>query len=74
MPDTGFLGLSFLSMLVGVMLFLFPQAILRFSGLLNRTLVVLDERLIRQRFLVGLLAFAASYAFFQLALLFPMLR
>ena len=74
MPDTGFLFLSLVSLVLAVVLFLHPQGLVRFSGALNRTLAILDERLIRYRYLVGLLAFAGSYAFFRLALLLPLLR
>ena len=74
MPDTGFLFLSLASLLVGVMLFLYPKGFSKFSKTLNRTLTVVDDRLMRRRYLVGLLAFIGSYAFFRLALLLPALR
>ncbi len=69
MPDSGLLFLSLASLIVGTLLFLHPKAILVCSSFLNRTLVVLDDALIRRRYVVGLLAFIASYAFFKLALL-----
>ena len=65
--------LSLLSVLLGTALFLFPGAVLRLSTALNRTLAVLDERLIRHRFVIGLVAFGAGYAFFRLALLVPVI-
>ena len=74
MPDSGFLVLSLLSIIVGVMLFLMPKAIVKFSGLLNRTMAVVDEQLIRHRYVMGGLAFVASYAFFKIALMLPALR
>ena len=74
MPDSGFLVLSLLSIVVGVMLFLAPQAIVKFGGLLNRSLAVLDDQLIRHRYVMGGLAFVASYAFFKIALMLPALR
>ena len=74
MPDTGFLFLSLLSLLIGVMLFLYPKSFTRFSKAVNRTLTVVDDRLMRRRYLVGLMAFIGSYAFFRLALLLPALR
>ena len=74
MPDSGFLFMSFVSLLVGVALFLSPNVLVRLGHLLNRTLAAMDEHLIRYRYFVALLAFAASYAFFQIALLLPTLR
>ena len=74
MPDTGFLFLSLASLLVGVMLFLYPKGFSRFGKTLNRTLTVVDDRLMRRRYLVGLMAFIGSYAFFRLSLLLPALR
>lgn len=69
MPDTGCLLLSLLSVVVGGMFILVPDALLKLSGALNRTPATLDRWLIRHRYLAGLLAFGASYAFFRLALL-----
>ena len=74
MPDTGFLFLSLASVLLGTLLVLFPQAVVKLSNVLNRTLAVVDDQLIRYRYLVAVLAFAASYAFFQIALALPSLR
>jgi len=74
MPDSGFLFMSFVSLFVGVSLFLAPKALARASSALDRTLGVLDEQLIRNRYVFGLLAFAASYAFFKIALALPTLR
>ena len=74
MPDTGLLFLSFLSVLVGSSLFLYPHAMMKVSNALNRTLAILDESIIQYRYLIGLLAFGAGYAFFKLALLLPLLR
>jgi len=74
MPDSGFLFLSFVSLWVGAALFLAPKALAKLSSTLNRTLTVLDDRLIRNRYVVGLLAFAASYAFFKIAMTLPALR
>ena len=74
MPDSGFLVLSFLSIAVGVMLFLLPHTLMKFSVLLNRTLTVFDDQMIRHRYVMGMLAFVASYAFFKIALMLPTLR
>ena len=74
MPDTRFLFLSLASLVAGVSLFLYPKAVERLSSVLNQTLVVLDEQLVRHRYVVGLGAFIASYAFFKLALLLPAFR
>ena len=53
---------------------LFPHPLLSLSRTLNRTLVVLDEQLIRYRYALGLLLFAVSYLLFRLALLVPALQ
>ena len=74
MPDMTLLLLSVVSVIVGGGLVLYPETMLRVSGLLNRTLTVLDQRIIRHRYVFGALAFLASYAFFKLALLLPTLR
>ena len=74
MPDTGFLLLSLIGLSAGSLLILFPRGVLRLSERLNRAIKVLDEPLMRYRYIVGLLAFAASYAFFRIALLLPDLR
>ncbi len=71
MPDSGFLLISLVSLLVGVSLFLYPKALLKVGSALNRTIGALDDQLVRHRYLVGLLAFIASYAFFKLAILMP---
>ena len=73
MPDSGLLFLSLTSLLVGVLLFLYPRAVLKLNGVLNKMLSV-DEKLLRKRYVVGTLAFIASYAFFKLALMAPALR
>jgi hypothetical protein len=74
MPDTGFLFLSLLSVGVGACLFLAPGALAKASDRLNRSIGKLDDALIRHRYVVGVLAFVAGYAFFKLALLLPSLR
>ena len=73
MPDTGFLFLSLMSVLVGAMLFLAPSVMLKMSHRLNQTLMVLDQSMLRHRYVVGALAFVAAYAFFKIALLLPSL-
>ena len=74
MPDTGFLFLSLASVALGTLLVLFPQAVVKLSAVLNRTLAAVDSHFIRYRYFVAVLAFAASYAFFQIALTLPSLR
>jgi len=74
MPDSGFLFLSAMSVCVGAMLFLAPDCILKTSQWLNKTLVLVDQNLLRHRYVAGLLAFGAGYAFFKLALLLPSLH
>lgn len=73
MPDSGFLFLSVMSVCVGAMLFLAPDGILKTSQWLNKTVALVDQKLLRHRYVAGLLAFGASYAFFKLALLLPSL-
>ena len=73
MPDSGFLFLSIISVFTGMMLFLAPNLIVKVSERLNKTLGVLDQQLLRHRYVAGLLAFVASYAFFKIALLLPSL-
>lgn len=74
MPDTGFLFLSLASVLLGTLLVLFPKAVVKLSSVLNRTLAAVDDVFLRYRYVVAILAFAASYAFFQIALTLPGLR
>ena len=74
MPDTGFLFLSLTSVFLGTLLVLFPNAVVRIGSALNRTLAAVDEQFIRYRYFVAILAFAASYAFFQIAMMLPSLR
>lgn len=74
MPDTGFLVLSALSVGMGAAVVLFPHGVARLSDRLNRTVQVLDGPIMRHRYLFALMTFAASYAFFQIALLLPQLR
>ena len=74
MPDTGFLFLSLLSVALGSALVLFPRAVVKLGSALNRTLAAVDDQFIRYRYFVAVLAFAASYAFFQIALTLPSLR
>jgi len=64
--------LSLLGVVMGAMFFLFPNGLLRLSQALDRALVAMpDERLLRYRYVVGLLCFVAGYELFKLALLIP---
>ena len=74
MPDTGFLFASLACLVLGTLLVLFPGAVVKLSAVLNRTLAAVDDQFIRYRYFVALLAFAASYAFFQIALTLPAFR
>ena len=74
MPDTGFLFLSTLCLMAAVSFILFPNPLLKLSTALNRTLVMLDQRLMRHRYLMGALLFVVSYLLFNLALRIPELR
>ena len=71
MPDSGLLVLSIVCLMCGVAFVLFPHPLLAMSQVLNRTLVTLDEQLIRYRYLCGALLFAVSYLCFRLALMIP---
>lgn len=73
MPDSGMVFLSLLSVVVGGCLVLSPQTLLTLSERLNVSLVTLDRWLIRHRYIMGIAAFGASYAFFSLALQLPSL-
>ncbi len=68
-PNLGCLVLSLLCLGVGVWLVLFPHNLLETSRTLNRTLTVLDEYLIRYRYVIGLILVVVSYGLFRLALL-----
>ena len=74
MPDSGLLLLSLVCLVAGVAFVLFPHPLLAISQALNRTLVSLDDKLIRRRYLCGALLFVVSYLCFRLALLVPSLR
>ena len=74
MPDTGFLLLSALAVITAVLFVLFPNPLLKLSASLNRTLTVLDSQLMRYRYLVAILLFAASYLLFKASFLVPHLR
>lgn len=73
MPDSGMIFFSVASVVVGSLLFLSPQSLVGLGHWLNTSLVTCDSWLIRHRYTTGVLAFAASYAFFRLALLLPSL-
>ncbi len=74
MPDTGLLLVSAVCLVSAVVSILFPKTLEQMSGILNRTVTVLDQHLLRHRHLLGLALFAASYLFFRLALSVPQLH
>jgi hypothetical protein len=74
MPDSGLLFLSLICLVGAVGFVLFPHPLLAISQALNRTLVSLDDKLIRYRYVCGALLFVVSYLCFQLALLIPNLQ
>lgn len=74
MPDSGMLFLSLACVVLGMMLFLQPTAIMKLNELFNRKVGNLGEECVRHRYVMGLTTFVASYAFFKLALLLPSLR
>ena len=71
MPDSGLLVLSGVCLATGVSFILFPDPLKRLSGVLDRTLVILDQSLMRHRYLIAVALFVTSYLFFRLALLLP---
>ena len=73
MPDSGLLLLSLLCLAAGAGFVLFPHPLMAISQALSRTRATLDDRLIRHRYLCGVLLFVASYLCFRLALLIPSL-
>ena len=74
MPDSGLLLLSLLCLGAGVGFILFPHPLLTISQVLNRSLLSLDDKLIRHRYICGILLFVVSYLCLRLALLVPVLR
>ena len=74
MPDTGLLMVSLICLVAGVAFILYPHPLLNLSRALNRTLEVLDESLIRYRYVLGVLLAVVSYLLFRLAFLVPALQ
>jgi hypothetical protein len=74
MPDTGFLALSAVCLVAAVLFVLYPDALLKLNGVLNRTLVVMDHSLARHRYVVAVALFVVSYLLFRLALMVPSFR
>ena len=71
MPDSGLLLLSLVCLGAGVGFLLFPHPLLAISQAMNRTLVPLDAKLMRHRYVCGVLLFVVSFLCFRLALLVP---
>jgi hypothetical protein len=74
MPDTGFLALSAVCLVAAVLFVLYPDALLKLNGALNRTLVVMDHSLAKHRYVVAVALFVVSYLLFRLALMVPGFR
>ncbi|MBI4342222.1 MAG: hypothetical protein HY599_02515 [Candidatus Omnitrophica bacterium] len=74
MPDSGCLFLSLVCLVAAVMLVLFPRSVIQASRTLDRTLTVLDEHLVRHRYVFSVILFAVSYSLFRLSLLIPALQ
>ena len=74
MPDSGLLMLSALCVVGGISIILYPNALLKLNEVLNRTLMALDQRLMRFRHVIGVVLLLVSYLFFRLALLVPGMR
>jgi hypothetical protein len=68
MPEPLILSISGLCLLAGAMVILFPNAVVRLNGALNRHIIV-DPVLVRYRHVLGVLLFVVSYGVFRLALL-----
>ncbi len=73
MADSRLLLVSLLCVIIGGTLFLFPKGLAGLNQRLNTSLVLLDQWLIRYRYIIGVLAFVAGYGLFRLALLSPAL-
>ena len=58
--------LSTLSLGLGVLFILFPNPLTRLNSVLNQTLAILDQHLMRYRYLIGALLLVVSYLFFNL--------
>jgi hypothetical protein len=67
-------GLSIVCLMAGVAILIVPQALVKLNSVLNRTLTIFDQFLLRHRYLFGILLLIVSYLFFRLALLVPQLR
>lgn len=73
MPDTGSLLLSFVFILFGVSIILFPSALRRTIEALNKSVIQLDVDLERNRpmrYLLGLVSVALGWVLFRVALFF----
>ena len=71
MPDSTCLFMSLVCLIAAVMLVLFPRAVIEVSRTLDKTLTVMDEHLVRHRYVFSLILFAVSYSLFRLSLLIP---
>ena len=74
MPDPGCLFVSLVCLVAAIMLVLFPSSIAQASRSLDRTLTVLDDHLVKHRYVFSVVLFAVSYALFRLALLIGVAR
>ena len=68
MPEPLILAISGLCLVSGATIILFPDAMVKLNGALNRPIIV-DPLLVRYRHLLGLMLFVVSYSVFRLALL-----
>ena len=71
MPDTGCLLLSLGALVLGTMFVLFARPLSKLSEALNRTIMTLDESLMRYRYLIALALFVVSYGLFNLSFVVP---
>ena len=75
--DTGYLMLSLLLLALGVVCVLSPGMLNWMSGVLDRSVGLVSNSLLKHRafrYLLGLFLFAASFGLFRLAYLSPMFR
>lgn len=73
----GYLAFSVITLLLGVACFLAPEALQRFAGFLERSVMTAQSSLIdkkRVRYLMGLLLLLVSYGTFRIAYLVPLFR
>lgn len=69
MPEHRLIACSMIAVVLAVMFIMFPGILLHASRTMNRTMVSLDESLMRYRYLLGVLCAVMAYGLFRMALL-----